>query len=125
MGLNIIYNNKIHKIFFDQQPNLIMEYSTYSSSNTDNIQTIRKPMLIDNIDNTTISRTLLYKGLIIYNKVPDEMKYKNPKLFSKKIVNYIKTNNLCDKIQNGEYGQLYLPFKTLYQNFVQQSQNIK
>ena len=47
-------------------------------------------MLIDNIDNTTISRTLLYKGLIIYNKVPDEMKYKNPKLFSKKIVNYIK-----------------------------------
>ena len=90
MGLNILYNNKIHKIFFDQQPNLIMEYSTYSSSNTDNIQTIRKPMLIDNIDNTTISRTLLYKGLIIYNKVPDEMKYKNPKLFSKKIVNYIK-----------------------------------
>ena len=89
MGLNILYNNKIHKIFFDQQPNLIMEYSTYSSSNTDNIQTIRKPMLIDNIDNTTISRTLLYKGLIIYNKVPDEMKYKNPKLFSKKIVNYI------------------------------------
>ena len=81
-----------------------MEYSTYSSSNTDNIQTIRKPMLIDNIDNTTISRTLLYKGLIIYNKVPDEMKYKNPKLFSKKIVNYIKTNYLCDKIQNGEYG---------------------
>ena len=32
------------------------------------------------------------------------MKYKNPKLFSKKIVNYIKTNYPCDKIQNDEYG---------------------
>ena len=58
-----------------------------------------------------MEQTLFYKGLHLYNNLPDDLKTKNPKLLSRHLKKYIINYYPCDKIDSYDPGWYILSQK--------------
>ena len=94
----------IHKTIFDNQPKAITEFLTYSLSNKQNIRATRKTIVIDDHKSNKAKNSLIYKGNYLYNRLPNEIKNKNPRLMSKYLQKNISDHFPCDRIEKYDHG---------------------
>ena len=58
----------VHKTLYNSKPISIYELFTFSINETQNIRSIRKPMVRDYHQSQKAHRSLLYMGIYLYNK---------------------------------------------------------
>ena len=98
----------IHKCVFDNQPRAITEFYTMSIDNKNNIRSVRKPMIKNITESDKMKHTLLYNGMYLYNKLPNDIKGKNPKLFAKHLQRSMGSFFPSDRITRYEPGKISL-----------------
>ena len=94
----------IHKRVYDNQACAITQFYTYSLNTKNNIRSVRKPIIREIPNSNRVKQTLLHKGLYLYNPLPDDLKFKNPKLLSKHLQNYIRNYFPSDRIDRFDPG---------------------
>ena len=75
--------------------NKLIEYNLVRSSVA---RYISKPIVIYKPIRTSTSNTILYRGILLYNMIPECFKTMNPKQFTINITEYIKSNIPPDRI---------------------------
>ena len=88
----------IHKAMYENQLRYIVDFFTYSVNSNDNIRMVRKPILCNIPKSNCMNKTIMVNGLYLYNKLPYDLKLKNPKMLSKHLNRYITTLFPSDKI---------------------------
>ena len=88
----ILFN---HKVIYNNQPQAICNLITFSLSKSQNICSARKPIIAEYHNSKKVSKSLIYMGIYLYNKLPSAITNKNPKHLSL----YLKNNT-----------HLYYPF---------------
>ena len=73
----------IHKIKNDNTPMSITQFYSFSLSNTQNICYTRKVIVNDNHPSNSSKKSLIYFGNYLFNKLPIDVRTKNPKQLSK------------------------------------------
>ena len=73
----------MHKVIFNNQPKAICDLITFSLANTNNHRSSRKPLVIDDHSSKRVKKSLIYMGIYLYNKLPNEIRNYNPKKLSK------------------------------------------
>ena len=58
----------------------------------DIVRQVRKPYICETSNSETLSKTILYKSIDVYNKLPDNIRLSNPKTFNKNISKYVRNN---------------------------------
>ena len=93
----------IHKILFNNYPTSISSMITYSMNERNNIRSIHKPMMKYNHISDTVTQSLFYRSIYLYNLLEYDIKCYNPKKLPKyfqKNIKYIIPNNKIPKVEN-------------------------
>ena len=91
----------IHKILYNEKPEVIFRLFTYSRANNENIRSVRKPMVKNCPKISKIFQSLFYRAIYMYNCLDHDLKIYNPKKLSKhlqKYIGYIFPNNKIPKV---------------------------
>ena len=94
----------MHKVIFNNQPQAISDLITFSLSNNQNHRAARKPIIIDIHNSKKVKKSLIYMGTFLYNKLPLDIKNKNPKRLSKYLQDNIHHYFPFDRILNYDPG---------------------
>ena len=79
----------IHKILYNEKPEVIFRLFTYSRANNENIRSVRKPMVKNCPKNSKISQSFFYRAIYMYNCLDHDIKIYNPKKLAKHLQKYI------------------------------------
>ena len=82
----------IHGPIFEGIPYSMNKIFTFSLNRGQTVRLCRKPMVIIPPKDEKMKQSLMYKSVYIYNKLSEEIRFKNPRLFSKKIYKYFTDN---------------------------------
>ena len=73
----------LHKVIYNDKPLAINEFITFSLSKSDFYRKSRKPIISEYHDSKKVRKSLIYMSIFLFNKLPDEIRNKNPKRLSK------------------------------------------
>ena len=79
----------IHKATFENYPKSICNMLTFSLRGSQNIRSIRKPMVKREPICNKDKNTLIFKSIYLYNKMPDIFRTYNPKKLKKPLKEFI------------------------------------
>ena len=94
----------VHKPIFEGIPKCIGDLFTFSLHRSEVARYTRKPMMKLRPTDQNMSNSLFYRTIFIYNKLDDNIRTANPKMFAKKLYDYLKSNFApfdIPKIDNG------------------------
>ena len=93
-----IYSKLIHRIVYDHKPKALTNYISQSMINVDSTRMVRQcsTKRLSKTDKT--SKSLMYRGLKIYNMLPNAIKSTPPKKFNKNIKGIIRAQFSPDRI---------------------------
>ena len=94
--------NFIHKCIFDDTPRTINELITFSLNRENNVRSIRKPILKENVNSLRGNQSLIPRAIFLYNSLPDIFRTYNYKKFKKCSKKYIMENFQINCIPKNE-----------------------
>ena len=94
----------IHKIIYNNQPKAMTQFFTFSLTNSQNHRYCRKSIVTENIPSSKGKKSLIFFGNYLYNTLPNNLKFKNPKQLSKYFQKYIGYHFPFDRLPNFDPG---------------------
>ena len=94
----------IHKVIYNNQPQAICNLITFSLSKSQNICSARKPIIAEYHNSKKVSKSLIYMGIYLYNKLPSAKINKNPKCLSIYLNNHMHLYYPFDRIPTYDPG---------------------
>ena len=111
----IIYSTLllIHKINIIGQPKMLLNMFEYNTNKSQRLTKTPQGMKYKSL-NEKINSTTLYKGIFLYNKIPESIKTLNMKKFKGAIKNYIYKNMPLDRINTYKDYEQWLEVREEY-----------
>ena len=79
-----------HMINFEQEPKSMTKFFTFSLHRSELVRSIRKPMVLYKPKTQTISQSIFFKTVFLYNQLSDAIRVSNRKQFAKQINRELK-----------------------------------
>lgn len=73
----------IHRVMYENLPKSIFDFYTFSHNNSQNVRSVRKPMVKTPNNSEKAKKSLIYKSVYLLNKLPNEIRNYNKKKLSK------------------------------------------
>ena len=93
-----------HKVVFDNQLAAITKYISFSLSNSQNCRQSQKTLITENHKSKKMYQTIFHMANFLLNKLPTDIRLKNPKQLSKYLQFNIDTYFPFDRIIRYEPG---------------------
>ena len=93
-----------HKVVFDNQPAALMKYISFSLSNSQNYRQSRKSLITKSHKSKKMYQNILHMANFLFNKLPTDIRLKNPKQLSKYFKCNISYHFPFDRLPNFDPG---------------------
>ena len=94
----------VYKIILNEFPKVIKNLFTYSKSNSQNIRSKRKLIMVESHKSQNVTNSLFFRAIYFFNQLDSDIRIYNPKKLSKYLQANIKYVFPYNKMPRAEYN---------------------